>query len=93
METRKPLPTRSGTPTLEHAAPPGYDIILAFTRLHYRKEKWMAIDYVVEGKIATFVINRPEAYNAIDLLTLKQLHEAMVAFFVLASILGMLSHL
>lgn len=40
----------------------------------------MAIDYRVEGKIATITINRPEAFNAVDLQTLKQLQKAMVAF-------------
>jgi enoyl-CoA hydratase len=40
----------------------------------------MAIDYKVEGHIATFTINRPEAYNTIDVKTLKDFHDAMYAF-------------
>jgi enoyl-CoA hydratase/carnithine racemase len=40
----------------------------------------MAIDYQVDGRIATFTINRPEAYNAVDIQTFKQLHKTMVAF-------------
>jgi len=40
----------------------------------------MAVDYKLDGKIATITINRPEALNAVDLQTLRQLREAMVAF-------------
>ena len=40
----------------------------------------MAIDYKIEGKIATITINHPEAYNSIDVRTLKELHEALVSF-------------
>jgi enoyl-CoA hydratase len=40
----------------------------------------MSIEYKVEGHIATFTINRPKAYNAIDFKTLKDFHETMYAF-------------
>ncbi|MDP2920274.1 MAG: enoyl-CoA hydratase-related protein [Dehalococcoidia bacterium] len=40
----------------------------------------MAIDYQVDGHIATITINRPEAYNAVDVQTLKQFREAMLQF-------------
>lgn len=40
----------------------------------------MAVDYQLDGHIATVTINRPEAHNAIDLLTLNQFRDAMLAF-------------
>jgi enoyl-CoA hydratase/carnithine racemase len=40
----------------------------------------MAIDYQTDGHVATITINRPEAYNAIDVQTLKQFREAMLTF-------------
>jgi len=40
----------------------------------------MAVDYKVEGKIATITLNRPEAYNSVDVRTLKELRDALVAF-------------
>lgn len=40
----------------------------------------MAIDYTKEGKIAIFTINRPEAYNAIDVSTNQELRDALVNF-------------
>ncbi|MFH0913774.1 MAG: enoyl-CoA hydratase-related protein [Chloroflexota bacterium] len=40
----------------------------------------MGIDYVKEGRVATFTINRREALNALNLETLKQLSEAMMDF-------------
>ena len=40
----------------------------------------MAIDYTKEGKIAIFTINRPEAYNAIDVSTNQELRDALVDF-------------
>lgn len=40
----------------------------------------MALGYEKEGRIAVFTINRPEAANAIDVQTMKELHEGMVAF-------------
>jgi enoyl-CoA hydratase len=40
----------------------------------------MAVDYKVDGKIATITINRPEAYNSIDILTLNELRDALIAF-------------
>ncbi|MDP2731233.1 MAG: enoyl-CoA hydratase-related protein [Dehalococcoidales bacterium] len=40
----------------------------------------MALGYEKEGRIAVFTINRPEAANAIDVHTMQELHEAMVAF-------------
>lgn len=38
------------------------------------------IDYQKEGRIATFTINRPEAYNAMNVAAIKELHRAMVDF-------------
>ena len=40
----------------------------------------MAIDYQKEGKIAIFTLNRPEALNAMNVQTARELHEAMVDF-------------
>ena len=40
----------------------------------------MAIDYKLESRIATITLNRPEAYNSIDIRTLKELHDALIAF-------------
>jgi enoyl-CoA hydratase/carnithine racemase len=40
----------------------------------------MTVDYVKEGRIATFTINRPRAFNAVDLETWQAMHEAMVNF-------------
>jgi enoyl-CoA hydratase/carnithine racemase len=40
----------------------------------------MAVDYKVEGRIATITLNRPEAYNSVDVKTLRELRDAMVAF-------------
>ncbi|MFC1949802.1 enoyl-CoA hydratase/isomerase family protein [Chloroflexota bacterium] len=40
----------------------------------------MSIDYVKEGRIATFTINRPRAFNAIDVETWRAINEAMVDF-------------
>jgi enoyl-CoA hydratase/carnithine racemase len=40
----------------------------------------MSIDYKKEGKIAIFTINRPEAFNAIDVETWQELNKAMVDF-------------
>jgi enoyl-CoA hydratase len=40
----------------------------------------MAVDYKLEGRIATITLNRPEAYNSVDIRTLKELHEALIAF-------------
>jgi enoyl-CoA hydratase/carnithine racemase len=40
----------------------------------------MSVDYKFESKIATITLNRPEAYNSIDLRTLKELHDALIAF-------------
>ena len=40
----------------------------------------MAVDYKLVGKIATITINRPEAYNSIDICTLKELHDALTTF-------------
>ena len=38
------------------------------------------IDYKKEGKIAIFTINRPEALNAMNVQSTRELHEAMVDF-------------
>ena len=40
----------------------------------------MAVDYKVEGKIATITLNRPEAYNSVDVRTLSELRDALIAF-------------
>jgi enoyl-CoA hydratase/carnithine racemase len=40
----------------------------------------MAVDYKVEGRIATITLNRPEANNAINMQMQKELHDAFVAF-------------
>ena len=40
----------------------------------------MAISYEKEGKIAIFTINRPEAMNALNVETVRELLEAMVDF-------------
>jgi len=40
----------------------------------------MAIDYEKEGRIAIFTINRPQAFNAMNLEAARELHEAMVDF-------------
>ncbi|MFC2032300.1 enoyl-CoA hydratase/isomerase family protein [Chloroflexota bacterium] len=40
----------------------------------------MVVDYQKEGKIAIFTINRPQAFNAVSLEVIKELHEAMVDF-------------
>ena len=40
----------------------------------------MAVDYKVDGRIVTITLNRPEAYNSVDVRTLKELRDALVAF-------------
>jgi enoyl-CoA hydratase/carnithine racemase len=40
----------------------------------------MAVDYVKEGKIAIITINRPEAYNAVNVETWQALNKAMLEF-------------
>lgn len=35
----------------------------------------MPIDYQVDGRIAIFTLNHPEAHNAIDVRMFKQLHD------------------
>ena len=40
----------------------------------------MSIEYQKEGSIAILTINRPEAYNAVDVQTMRQLNEKMVMF-------------
>jgi enoyl-CoA hydratase/carnithine racemase len=40
----------------------------------------MAVDYKLEGRIATITLNRPEAYNSIDIRTLRELRDALIAF-------------
>jgi len=40
----------------------------------------MAVDYKLEGRIAIITLNRPEAYNSIDIRTLKELHDALITF-------------
>ena len=40
----------------------------------------MAVDYKVEGRVATITLNRPEAYNSVDIRTLRELHDALAAF-------------
>ncbi len=40
----------------------------------------MAVDYVKEGRIAIFTINRPEAMNALSVEVARELHQAMSDF-------------
>ena len=40
----------------------------------------MAIDYKKEGKVAIFTINRPEAMNALNMETMRELREVLVDF-------------
>jgi enoyl-CoA hydratase/carnithine racemase len=40
----------------------------------------LGIDYIKEGNIATFILNRPQRMNALDLPTLNEFHKALVDF-------------
>ena len=40
----------------------------------------MAVDYKKEGRIAIFTINRPEAFNMVNVQVFQELHERMVEF-------------
>jgi enoyl-CoA hydratase/carnithine racemase len=40
----------------------------------------MAINYEKDGRIAIFTINRPEALNAMNIESVRELHEAMIDF-------------
>ncbi len=40
----------------------------------------MSIEYQKEGKIAIFTINRPEAYNAMNVETMRELSERLIEF-------------
>jgi len=40
----------------------------------------MTVDYAKEGRIAVFTINRPKAFNAVDLETWRAMHDAMLDF-------------
>jgi len=40
----------------------------------------MAIDYSREGKIALFTINRPEAFNSMNMQAARELQDAMIEF-------------
>src|SRR4030042_68879 len=40
----------------------------------------MVIDYKKENKIAIFTINRPEAYNALNVQAFKELYNALIDF-------------
>jgi len=40
----------------------------------------MVVDYEREGRIAIFTINRPRAFNSINMQTLQELHDRMVDF-------------
>lgn len=40
----------------------------------------MAIDYKKEGRIAIFTINRPEAFNMVNVRVFRELHKRMVEF-------------
>ena len=40
----------------------------------------MAVDYVKEGRVAIFTINRPEAMNALSVQVAQELHQAMSDF-------------
>ena len=38
----------------------------------------MAIDYSKEGRIGIITLNRPEAYNSVNIATIRELHDALV---------------
>ena len=40
----------------------------------------MGVDYTKEGKIATFIINRPLVMNALDVPALTEFHDALIDF-------------
>jgi enoyl-CoA hydratase/carnithine racemase len=40
----------------------------------------MAVDYQKEGKIAIFTLNRPEALNSIDIVSIQELSKALIDF-------------
>ena len=40
----------------------------------------MAVSYEKEGRIAIFTINRPEAMNALNMETMRELHQVMTDF-------------
>jgi len=40
----------------------------------------MAVDYKKEGRIAIFTINRPEAFNMVNVQVFQELHDRMVEF-------------
>ena len=40
----------------------------------------MAIDYMKEGKLAIFTINRPQVGNALDMMALQELNKTMIEF-------------
>jgi len=40
----------------------------------------VVVDYKKEGKIAIFTINRPEAFNAVNVQVFQELHDRMVEF-------------
>jgi enoyl-CoA hydratase/carnithine racemase len=40
----------------------------------------MGVDYSKDGKIATFVLNRPQVMNSLDISTLKEFHDALIDF-------------
>ncbi|MDK1082378.1 MAG: enoyl-CoA hydratase/isomerase family protein, partial [Anaerolineae bacterium] len=40
----------------------------------------MPVDYKKEGRIAIFTINRPEAFNMVNVQIFRELHERMVEF-------------
>ena len=40
----------------------------------------MAVDYEKEGRVAIFTINRPEAFNMVNVQVFQELHERMVEF-------------
>lgn len=40
----------------------------------------MAVDYKKEGRIAIFTINRPEAFNMVNVSVFQELHDRMVEF-------------
>jgi enoyl-CoA hydratase/carnithine racemase len=40
----------------------------------------LSVNYIKEGKIATFILNRPQQMNSLDLIALKEFHDALVDF-------------
>lgn len=58
-------------------------ITLLLTFRYFRKKReavCMALDYTTENKVAVFILNRPQAMNALDIPTLHEFYEALIDF-------------